>query len=191
MNPRIRPQEPPFADSVQRHITAVMPPGVPPLLLFRVLARDERLFSRFADGALLDRGQLSVRERELVILRVCANNGSEYEWGVHVAGFAWRAGFSPEQLSATVHGAVNEGCWSAREQLLLQLCDALKSACTLEQGLFDALRAELSEEALLELLLLTGFYRTVSTLTGALTLPLEAWSARFPPAPAPSHAEPG
>ncbi len=41
-------------------------------------------------------------------------------------------------------------------------------------------RAQFSEEAILELLLLAGFYRTVSYLTNALRLPLEPYAARFP-----------
>lgn len=181
MSPRIAPREPPYPESVQTRLDSVMPAGIPPLVLFRVLARDERLFARFAGGSLLDRGRLSLRERELVILRVCANNGSEYEWGVHVSGFGPRAGFTPEQLTATVTGAAHAACWSPREALLLQLCDALKGTCQLEQSLFEQLRMEYDEESVLELLMLTGFYRTVSTLTGALTLPLEPWAARFPP----------
>jgi alkylhydroperoxidase family enzyme len=44
------------------------------------------------------------------------------------------------------------------------------------------LRATFSEEAILELLLLAGFYRTVSYLTNALRLPPEPFAARFPAA---------
>jgi alkylhydroperoxidase family enzyme len=44
------------------------------------------------------------------------------------------------------------------------------------------LRERFSEQALLELLMLAGFYRTVSYLTNALRLPLEAGAARFSPA---------
>jgi alkylhydroperoxidase family enzyme len=42
------------------------------------------------------------------------------------------------------------------------------------------LRAAFSEEAMLELLLLVGFYRTVSYLTNALRLPPEPFAQRFP-----------
>jgi hypothetical protein len=61
-----------------------MPEGVPPLLLFRTLAVNERVFHRVMAGGLLDRGSLTLRERELVIDRTCFRCGSEYEWGVHV-----------------------------------------------------------------------------------------------------------
>lgn len=180
MSPRIAPQEPPYPEPVRAVIDRLTPPGVPALTLFRVLARDERLFTRFANGGLLDRGQLTLRERELVILRVTANYGSEYEWGVHVVAFAKKAGFDNQQIAATRLGDVNAPCWTERERLLLSLCDALRTRSTLDDQEFLALRAEFSEEAVLELLLLHGFYRTVSSLTGVLELPLEAWAARFP-----------
>jgi hypothetical protein len=47
--------------------------------------------------------------------------------------------------------------------------------------LWTQLRTEHSEQAMLELLMLAGFYRTISYLTNALKLPLEAFGARFPP----------
>lgn len=182
MASRITPAQPPYPESVQRVLDKMMPRGVAPLALFRVLARDERLFGRFAGGGLLDRGHLSLRERELVILRVCANYDSEYEWGVHVTSFAAKAGLDQDVIRATRHGDAASACFTPRERLLITLCDSLRTSCTLEESLFRALREELSEEAILELLLLHGFYRSVSTLTGALTIPLEPWAARFPAA---------
>ena len=70
----------------------IMPPGAPPLALFTTLARDARLFERLRGGALLDKGHLTLRQREVVIDRVTALSGSEYEWGVHVAFFGKKAG---------------------------------------------------------------------------------------------------
>ena len=42
------------------------------------------------------------------------------------------------------------------------------------------MRAAFSEEAMLELLLLAGFYRTVSYLTNALRLPPKSSAAQYP-----------
>jgi hypothetical protein len=67
--PRIAPAVPPFPEVIQRRLDAIMPPGMPPLVLFRTLARDERLFDRFMSAGLLDRGHLTLRQRELAILR--------------------------------------------------------------------------------------------------------------------------
>jgi alkylhydroperoxidase family enzyme len=177
---RIAPASAPFPPDVQAALERTMPPGMPPLALFTTLARDPRLFGKFFAGGLLDRGHLTLRQRELVIHRTTALNRSEYEWGVHVALFAGRAQLTPEQLHCTVHGGPDDGCWSDDDRVLLRLCDALHATSTVDDALWSALRARFSDEAVLELLLLTGFYRTVSYLTNALRLPLEANAARFP-----------
>jgi alkylhydroperoxidase family enzyme len=177
---RIAPADAPYAPEVQARFDALMPPGVAPLVLFRVLARDQRLFQRFMGGGLLDRGHLTLRQREVVVHRVTAKCGSEYEWGVHAAFFAKRAGLDPVQLRATVHGDPDDPCWSAEDALLIRFCDALHAQCTIDDALSAELRTGFSEEAILELLLLAGFYRTVSYLTNALRLPPEPFAARFP-----------
>ena len=179
---RISPAQPPFVPEVQAWLDRTMPPGQPPLVLFTTLARDTRLFGKFFSAGLLDRGHLTLRQRELVIHRTTALCQSQYEWGVHVAIFAARVGLTPEQLHATVHGDGTAACWSDEDRLLIRLCDALHDTCTLDEPLWQSLRERFSEEALLELLMLAGFYRTVSYLTNALHLPLEAGAARFPPA---------
>src|SRR5512145_535488 len=117
--PRIAPAEPPYASEVQARLDAIMPPGVAPLLLFRVLARDQRLFQRFMGGGLLDKGHLTLRQREIVIHRVTARCGSEYEWGVHAAFFATRAGLDASQLGSTVNGGPGDACWDPPDVLLI------------------------------------------------------------------------
>lgn len=179
--PRIAPAQTPFAASIQATLDRVMPPGQPPLALFTTLARDERLFGKFFASNLLDRGHLSLRQRELVILRTTALCGSGYEWGVHVALFAQRTGLGPAPLAALAHGQPDDEVWSPAEQALLRLCDQLHRHCNIDDTLWTALRQHFSEEAVLELLLLAGFYRTVSSLTNSLQLPLEPGTTGLPP----------
>src|SRR5262245_46465166 len=177
--PRIAPANPPYAPEVQARFDALRPPGMAPLVLFRVLARDLRLFQRFMGGGLLDKGHLTLRQREIVIHRVTARCGSEYEWGVHAAIFAERAGLDAEQLRSTLHGGPADACWSPEDALIIRSCDALHTDCTVGDALWTELGAAFSEEAMLELLLLAGFYRTVSYLTNALRLPPEPFAARW------------
>jgi alkylhydroperoxidase family enzyme len=179
-SPRIAPATGPYPPEIEERLHALMPPGLEPLLLFRVLARDLRLFQRFMGGGLLDRGHLTLRQREIVIDRVTARCGSEYEWGVHVAFFAKRAEIDEAQLRSLVHGGADDACWAPQDALLIRFCDALLAHCDIDDALWGELRAAFGEEAVLELLLLAGFYRTVSTLTNVLRLPLEAYAARFP-----------
>ena len=179
-SPRIAPANPPYPPEIQARFDALMPPGMAPLVLFRTLARDQRLFARFTGGGLLDKGHLTLRQREIVVDRVTARCGSEYEWGVHVAFFAKRAGLDEAQLRSLVRGGPGDACWEAQDTLLIRFCDALHETCDIDDALWAELRAQFSEDAMLELLLLAGFYRTVSLLTNALRLPLEPYAARFP-----------
>lgn len=182
MTQRIAPATPPFSTEIQAAFDKIMPPGQPPLALFTTLARDPRLFSKFFASSLLDRGHLTLRQRELVINRTTALCKSEYEWGVHIAIFAAKAKFDEAQIASLVHGSADDVCWSDDDRIVLRLCDALHQQCDIDDALWATLRNQFSEEAMLELLMLAGFYRTVSYLTNGLRLPLEPNSVRFPAA---------
>jgi alkylhydroperoxidase family enzyme len=177
---RMAPAQPPLPAEIQSWLDRTMPPGKPPLRLFTTLARDPRLAGKFFSAGLLERGHLSLRQREIVIARTTALCGSEYEWGVHIAAFGARAGFTPEQAASLAQGGSADACWTPQDRTLLHFSEALHRDCTLDDALWQQLRADFSEEAMLELLMLAGFYRTVSYLTNALRLPLEPGAARFP-----------
>ena len=176
---RIAPLQPPYAPEVRAQFDRIMR-GAAPLMLFRVMAGHPRAWEKFRGGSLLDKGPLSLREREIVIDRTCALNACEYEWGVHVATFAAAADLTQEQVRATVHGAADAACWSAAEQAMIAAVDALHARSTLDDAEFKALAAHYDETKILEIILLCGFYRTVSYLCNALALPLEEKGARFP-----------
>ena len=122
--PRIAPLEPPYPPEIQQQFDRIMR-GAPPLKLFRTMAGHARAWEKFRGGSLLDRGPLSLREREIVIDRTCARNACEYEWGVHVATFASVAHLTDEQVRATVRDKADAACWSAAEQALIAAVDAL------------------------------------------------------------------
>ena len=177
--PRIAALEPPYPPEIQAQFDQIMR-GAAPLTLFRVMAGHRRAWEKFRSGGLLDRGPLPLRDREIAIDRTCALNGCEYEWGVHVGIFAAAAGLTPEQSSATVTGDADAACWSPRERALIAAVEALHRRATLSEAEFAALKAHYDDDQILEILLLCGFYRTVSYLANALDLPLEENAARFP-----------
>ena len=176
---RIAPLDAPYAPDVQEQFDSIMR-GAPPLMLFRVMAAHARAWEKFRAGSLLDRGPLSLREREIVIDRTCALNTCEYEWGVHVAIFAASAGLDAAQVRATALEGAEAACWSEAEQALIAAVDALHHHATWTEAEFAALRAHYDEDKILEIILLCGFYRTVSYLANGLALPLEEKAARFP-----------
>lgn len=177
--PRIVPLDAPYPPEIQAQFDRIMR-GAPPLLLFRVMAGHSRAWDKFRAGGLLDPGPLSLRQREIVIDRTCALTKCEYEWGVHVAIFVEPAKLTEEQVRATVQGDAASSCWSPAEQALITAVDALHHRATFSDAEFAELAAHYDEPQILEIMLLCGFYRTVSYLANGLKLPLEENAARFP-----------
>ena len=87
--------------------------------------------------------------------------------------FADEAGLTEAQVNATVHGDAGSACWDAEDSLLIRLADELHDTCDISDGLWSALRAVFTDEAILELLMLAGYYRTVGYLANGLRLPSE------------------
>jgi len=178
--PRLAPLEPPFEPALAATLEAMMPPGVPPLRLFRTLAHNPRILEKIRASNLLDRGSIERREREIVILRATARAGGEYEWGVHVSFFAARVGLSDAQVSATVHGGPDASVWSPRERLLVRLVDQLHDTARLDDALWRELAAAFEPAQLVELVVLAGFYRTISCVVNAFAIAHEEGAPRLP-----------
>jgi alkylhydroperoxidase family enzyme len=176
---RVAPASLPLDPDMQKVIDTIMR-GAPPLVLFTTMARDRRLFFKFFNSGLLDRGNLTIRQREIVIDRVTASCGAEYEWGVHVSVYADKAGLTESQIVSLVSGGPDDECWADEDRVLIRLCDGLQQRCTVDDDVWAQLTAYHSDEAILELLMLAGTYRTVSYLVNGLRLPLEPGARLFP-----------
>jgi alkylhydroperoxidase family enzyme len=166
---RIEPVLQPYVPAVQTALDKIMPPGVPALKLFTTLAVNKRV---------LDRGSLTMRDRELVIDRTCWRCGAEYEWGVHVALFGARVKLTPEEVAAICSD--QPSAFSPRDQLLVEMCDELHRTSTIGDALWSRLAAEWTPEQLVELVVLAGYYHLISFAANAFGLAPEAFAARFP-----------
>lgn len=145
--------------------------GTEPPAVFLILGRHRRLFRgwlHFA-GRMMPGGRLPRRETELVILRVAALTGSEYETTQH-RGLGRRAGLADAEIDRVRTGPDAEG-WSARERLLLRATDELHTDRDLSDATWAELRDELDEPTCLELLMLVGHYEMLATTLRALRVP--------------------
>ena len=179
--PRIAPVEPPYAPQLQADFDKLMR-GAPPLLLFRTMARNPRVLQRMMDGALLDRGSIPLRARELMILRTCARCGAEYEWGVHVAVFGAKAQWTPAQLRSSASGRASDECWSEEDRLVMRLADQLHDTSEVDDALWTELSVSFAADQLVELIMLAGLYHAVSYVINATRVQHEAFAPRFPEA---------
>jgi len=180
---RIEPLRPPFEPEVKAQLESMMPPGVEPIALFRTFAKNMVMTMALQGWGAYELSRhlsVSLRDREIVIDRTCARCGCEYEWGVHVAFFAERAGLDHEQVASITSGDHNDLCWdSARDKLLIHLADALHDASDLPEELWSPLRSEFDEAQILDLTMLCGWYHAISFTARAAGVSLEEGAPRF------------
>lgn len=177
---RIAPIEPPYTPEQQKLFDAVMPAGMEPLELFRVLARSERIFPRFMRAGVLDKGPVPIRDREIVIHRTTALCRAEYEWGVHAQAFGKPLELGCAVLRATVEGNADSPAFDERQAVLVRMCDELHADSDISDATWQALAAHWDELQILELIYTAGMYHTVSFLVNGLRLAPEPFAERFP-----------
>jgi alkylhydroperoxidase family enzyme len=181
--PRISAVQPPYEGHVGDRLEAMMPPGVPPILLFRTFVKNlpmAEAMGSWGSYELSKRLSLSMRDREIVIDRTCARCRCEYEWGVHVAFFADRVGLTAAQVTSLTHGGSTDPCWTnPRERVLIDVCDALHDASHIGDALWERLSSELTDAEILDLLMLCGWYHAISFVANGVELPLEERAPRF------------
>jgi len=180
---RIAPLDPPYELDVQAQLDDMMPPGAPPILLFRTfvknlpMARAMRGWGGYELGRELS---LALRDREIVIDRTCVRCHCEYEWGVHVAFFSERAALTEQQITSLVWGDAADPCWSSeREQLLIRVVDSLHDTSDIDEALWTAVRDEFDDQEILDLLMLCGWYHAISFAANAAKVPLERHAPTF------------
>lgn len=179
---RISPLEPPYEPAVAARLDKMMPGEAPPIALFRTFVRNlpmAEAMGRWGGYELSKRLSLSPRQRELVIDRVTARCGCEYEWGVHLAFFAEQVDLTPEQQRSITHGSPDDACWSADEAPLLRAVDELHDHADVTDATWEALTGFLSDQQLLDLLMLAGWYHAISFTANAARVPLEHGAPRF------------
>jgi alkylhydroperoxidase family enzyme len=183
MTPRIDPVQPPYTPQVAERLDAMMPPGVPPILLFRTFVRNLPMtaaMSGWGGYELSKRLSLPMRDREIIIDRTCARCGCDYEWGVHVAFFAGRAGLSDRQVTSLTHGGAGDPCWTdERDRLLIEAADALHDAADIGDDLWHRLARLFSAEQLLDLMMLAGWYHAISFTANGARVEREVGAPRF------------
>jgi hypothetical protein len=181
---RIAPVTPPYSAAVQAEFDRLPRSWQPPFRHYTALARDLRLLRAYRSGsvAYLDPSYLTIRQRELFLLRVTGRCRNAFEWTLRVHYFADAAGLSEAQQRGSVHGGPDDPCWQPGDALLIRLADELHEGASIGDGLWGELAAAFPPEAILQLILLAGHYRTNAYVTKGLRVPVEARTRRpFPP----------
>lgn len=128
---------------------------------------------------MLGKVSLTLRQREILILRTTACCAAEYEWGVHVSFFATRVGFTRDEVSAISFAAPEASQLGEDEKVLLQLVDDLSDRKTVSAEVYERLQSHFSSEQMLEMTMLIGMYHTVSFLCNGFAIANEAGTPGF------------
>lgn len=183
MAPRIPPLPAEGRDpEVDELLAGFRRPDGSELNIFTTLARHPKLLKRWAafGGALLYRGTLSDRHRELLILRTGYLTRAHYEWGQHVE-IGRAAGLCDDEIARVAAGPDADG-WSAEEAALLRAADELHADARIGDATWGALAEHFDEQQLIELCMTVGQYHLVAFTLNSLGV--EPETDDFPELPA-------
>jgi alkylhydroperoxidase family enzyme len=123
------------------------------------------------NGHLLLASTLSVRDRELAVLRVAALRDATYEWTQHQI-IAGDAGISSEEVARIRSGADAPG-WSAQDAALLRAVDELVNDAQLTDATWTALSTAYDTQQLLDLVFTIGAYDLLAIVFNSFGVQLD------------------
>lgn len=140
--------------------------------IVRTLSRHVRLFRQHSSVGLmlLSQGQIPMREREMVVLRIAWRCQAPYEWGEHVF-VAKRVGITPNDIEAIIQGPEDPN-WNPHESALVRAVDELFDNAMISDETWAVLAESWNEQQLIELPFLVGQYQSVAYYQNSLKLRL-------------------
>ena len=130
--------------------------------------------------------KLDPKLRELGQTRAGFARGSQFVFSQHCKA-SRDVGLSEEKIAAIPHWSATD-CYAPIERAVLAYTDCLVlDSGRVPDGVFDALRAELSDEEILELTYITGLYDMHATICRALRLEYDDVDERVVEIAAPSE----
>jgi len=118
----------------------------------------------------LSDGEMTIRDRELAILRLAWLSQAPFEWGSHVM-IARRNGVTTGEIARAIEGSSDPG-WNDRDRAIVRAMEELHYDSMISDETWAALAGFYNDKKLIELVILAGQYKTVAYYQNALRLPL-------------------
>jgi 4-carboxymuconolactone decarboxylase len=174
--PRIPPLQPSEISQEAFETTAALrkavslPPSDEVPEFVATMLRHPALYRRHTELALqLFGGTLSLRDRELVILRTGWCCQAPYEWGQHVVISKRVAGLTQEVIERVTQGSAAPG-WDEHDRAILRATEELLEDAMISDETWHVLSGILDEKQLIELPLLIGQYQGIAYVQNALRM---------------------
>ena len=148
--------------------------ALPPLNVFRMVARAPASFQAFMDLALsiLLRSDLDARKREIAVLRVAHLTRSRYEWTQHVT-VGKRTGLT----DAEIRRIATDGPVTSLDEegnLLCRVADEITRDVRLSNEALEAILSRYGEREATELILCCSYFNMLSRFLESTRVELEA-----------------
>ena len=172
----------PTEDALKAAETVEVLPQMAELSVFRVLLHQPAVAKAVQDllVALLFRGSLDARLRELLIMRLGWATDAVYEWTQH-----WRVARQleiPAEDLLAVRDWKNSDRFDARDRAVLAATDdTLANGCISDATWAECCKELPSVQDRIELVAAIGTWRMISGILKSLEVPLEEGTAPWPP----------
>jgi alkylhydroperoxidase family enzyme len=122
----------------------------------------------------LSSGEMTIRDRELAILRLAWLSQAPFEWGAHVS-IAKRNGVTTDEIERVIVGSTAPG-WSKQDRAIVRAIEELHFDSMITDETWADIQEFYNDKKQIELVILAGQYKTVAYYQNALRLPLPAGS---------------
>jgi alkylhydroperoxidase family enzyme len=181
--PALPPEE--WGDDVRAGLAALRPTGATQELrrskggpkglnVLGTLAQHPALMQAYHtfNGHILYTNTLDARQRELLVLRVAARRGAEYEWRQHVF-IARDLGFTDADIERIAEGPHAAG-WAPLDAAMVRAVDELVADAEIAEGTWAELAAELDRQQLMDLVFTVGAYDLLAMAFKSFGVELDA-----------------
>jgi alkylhydroperoxidase family enzyme len=150
--------------------------------VFRLYAKSTGLFIPVMGllGAILDgkSRMIPILDYQLVVLRMTGLVGADYLFGINTP-VARQNGMGDERIEALRKGSTSKelialGIWSERQQAIITLVEESVKTWTNKEETIQWAKSVMTEDEVVEVFIVLGFYSTIARMTKALNTPKDA-----------------
>jgi len=137
-----------------------------------ILVRHAELYKAHMGVAqkFLSDGEMTIRDRELSILRLAWLSQAPFEWGSHVM-IGKRNGVTSKEIEQIIAGSTDPA-WSREDRAIIRAMEELHFDSMITDETWAEIQTFYNDKKQIELVILAGQYKTVAYYQNSLRLPL-------------------
>ena len=173
IEPRLVPVDPNDPDSLTEEQIAMLSER-PDYNIYTTLAHHPDLYRSWSPlgRMLLNNDAVSLRHREMAMLRMCWLCQAEYEWSQHARIAHDNVGMTPEEIRDIAVG-VEAGNWSELDKAVLNMADELRYDARVSDETWEMLTSHYTEPQVVGLIYTSLQYQLVSMVLNSFGVQLD------------------